>query len=348
MVGGGVVGCAAAFELARAGYGVTLVERDGIAAHASGKNAGNLNPLIGTPAGQVAAALEAFGLHAEVYAALREMGCADYALSPVRRVHLGFEDSERGHLAEIAAAGAGGGFSARWLDGAALRGLEPRLAADVRFGVLTEGSCSVASGDFAQALARGAVALGSEIIMGEVAGIVSRNERVVAVEIGDGTVMCDALVLATGPWVGGAEKWLGRKIPVSPVKGQMLRIGLAGGVPACDFTWGGASLYRRQGDEIWVGVTMERCGFDASTSVEARDMLLEQAARILPEVKQAVVLEHMAALRPMADGGEWIAARVPGWQNAYLANGGGAKGVLFSVLMARRLRALLADAPVVR
>ena len=34
VVGGGVVGCAAAVELARAGYDVTLLERDAIAATA--------------------------------------------------------------------------------------------------------------------------------------------------------------------------------------------------------------------------------------------------------------------------------------------------------------------------
>ena len=40
IVGGGVIGAACAFELAVAGASVTLLERDHLAAHASGRNQG--------------------------------------------------------------------------------------------------------------------------------------------------------------------------------------------------------------------------------------------------------------------------------------------------------------------
>src|ERR1051326_9488324 len=45
IVGGGVVGCAAAYFLAREGVSLTLLERDGLAAHASGAAAGMLAPI---------------------------------------------------------------------------------------------------------------------------------------------------------------------------------------------------------------------------------------------------------------------------------------------------------------
>ena len=342
VVGGGVIGCACAFECAQAGYDVTLVERDAIAAHASGKNAGNLNPLIGTPAGQIGFALDASRLQAEVYAALQRIGCADYTQTPVKRVHLGYDEADRPHLEEIAAAcRADRGFSARWLDRAALRGMEPRLAPDAGFGVLTEGSLSVSGHDFSSALARGAAWLGAKIIIGAVTGINTRNEQAVAVQTTDGALPCDALVLATGPWVAETKSWLGITVPVVPVKGQMLRMRLAGDVPDYDFTWQSISLYKRQYDELWVGVTMEHNGFDTSPTAEAKTMLLNQAARILPAIQQAELIEHTAALRPMTEFGECIAGHAAGWQNVYIANGGGAKGVLFSAGIARRVRQLL-------
>jgi glycine/D-amino acid oxidase-like deaminating enzyme len=70
-------------------------------------------------------------------------------------------------------------------------------------------------------------------------------------------------------------------------------------------------------------------------------MLLDQAARILPAIKQAVLLEHTAAFRPMTESGACIASHAPGWRNVYLANGGGAKGILLSVAIAQRVRQLL-------
>ncbi len=44
IVGGGVIGCAAAYYLTKAGARVTLLERDGLAGEASGAAAGMLIP----------------------------------------------------------------------------------------------------------------------------------------------------------------------------------------------------------------------------------------------------------------------------------------------------------------
>jgi len=346
VVGGGVVGCATAFDLARAGYDVTLVERDAIAAHASGKSAGNLNPLIGTLPAHLRSARDAFALHREIYLALKAAGCADYGLAQVKRVHLGFEGADRQELEELAVTcNAGNGFSAVWLDRSDLQRIEPRLAQDFAFGVLTEGSFSVSSGDFSRALARGAARHCAKIVIGSVTGIVTRHERAVIVKTTSGPIACDELVLATGPWVAETRNWLGIDVAVAPVKGQMLRLRLEGGVPDCDFTWQSTSLYKRQGQELWAGGTMEHCGFDTTATLEARTALLDRAARIMPAVKQAEVLEHTAALRPMSVSGGVIADAAPGWRNVYLANGGGAKGVLLSVAIARKLRSLLQAGP---
>ena len=48
IVGAGAMGCAVAYYLGKEGIGSTIVERDGVAAHASGYSAGGLNPLEGT------------------------------------------------------------------------------------------------------------------------------------------------------------------------------------------------------------------------------------------------------------------------------------------------------------
>ncbi len=342
VVGGGAFGCATAFELARAGDNVTLVERDGVAAYASGKSAGNLNPIIGTPAAQIGAALAAFILHAELFAELQKLGCADYVLSPVKRVHLGYDEADCRALDKLrTACQAHPAFPARWLDGATLRDMEPRLASDVQFGLLTEGSLSVSSRDFTHSLMRGAERLGTKFMFASVTGIVTRNDCAVTVQTSGGPISCDELVLATGPWVAEINNWLGIGVAVEPVKGQILRLRLRGEVPAYDFTWQSTSLYKRQHNEMLVGVTMEHCGFDLATTGAAKQLLLDRAARIMPAVKQAELLEHMASLRPMSISGDVIASLAPGWRNIYLANGGGAKGILYSAGIARSLRTLM-------
>ncbi len=344
VVGGGVVGCATAYQLARAGLDVTLVERDAIAAHASGRNAGNLNPLHGTPPALVPFALEAFRIHGEIESELTQLGCANYAMLPVKRVHLGYDESDRQNLEETAAIfQATSGFSAAWLDRDDLHQIESRLGSDIGFGILTEGNMTLDSYDFSRSLADGAVQLGATILNETALGIEASGERVTGIRTGQGIIVCDELILATGPWVADTRAWLGIDLAVEPVKGEILLMRLPGETPRCDFTWGLTSIYRRRENEVWIGVTMKRCGFDCKPTEEAKEFLLDRAARIMPGIRRAKLLDHIAALRPITASNTPIAGRADGWQNVYVANGGGSKGVLLSVGIARRIRDLLLD-----
>ena len=51
---------------------------------------------------------------------------------------------------------------------------------------------------------------------------------------------------------------------------------------------------------------------------------------IFPAIKEAVLIEHLASIRPMTPSGLPIVDKVPGFNNIFIANGGGIKGVLTS------------------
>lgn len=345
VVGGGVIGCATAFQLSRAGARVTLIERDAIAAHASGRNAGNLNPLHGTPPSLVPLALESFHIHREIRTELQRLNCAKYEAVKIRRVHLGYDEEDRRPLEETAALFKNtSGFSSTWLDVDDLRRVEPRLARDTKFGVLTEGNLAIDSYGFTHSLADGAAQLGATILRDTATGVTVAGERVTGIQTTGGRIACDEVIFATGPWVADLRSWLGIDLPVEPVKGEMLRMRLPDGAPEADLTWGLTSIYRRQGNEVWLGVTMKNCGFDCTPTAEARDFLLDRAARMLPGIRRAKLLDHTAALRPMTVLNTPIAGRAHGWRNVFIANGGGSKGVLLSVGIASRIRDLLPDA----
>jgi glycine oxidase len=342
VVGGGVIGCAIAYQLARGGMHVSLIERDAIAAHASGRNAGCLNPLHGTPPALVPFALEAFRIHKEIMAELQQLGCANYVPLPVRRVHLAGDEADRRRLEEIATLfNTTKGFSSEWLDRDDLRRIEPRLTPDMAFGVLTEGNLTVDGHDFTCSLVKAAVQLGVTILHSPALGVVVSGDSVTGIKTPEGIVSCDEVVLATGPWVAETKSWLGINLAVEPVKGEILLMQLDGEPPGYDFTWGLTSLYRRRANQVWVGVTMKSCGFDATPTAEAKHSLLERASRIMPSITRATLLDHVAALRPMTPSAAPIAARADGWQNVYIANGGGSKGILLSVGIARRICNLL-------
>jgi glycine oxidase len=344
VVGGGVAGCAVAFELARAGSQVLLFERDEIAAHASGKNAGNLNPLHGTSKALIPMALEAFKIHAEVKVELEHLGSGNYGTLPLNRVHLGYDEADRPDLEETASLyDAHEGFSATWQNGSELRKMEPRLASDVRFAVVTAGGLTVDSCEFTNSLAAGAAKCGAVIVHETVLGVATSGGRVTGILTRQGQTSCDAVVLATGPWVAETRAWFGLDLAITPVKGELLLLEMPDGDIGYDFTWQTACLYRRRGNQVWVGGTQTRSGLDCVPTAEARESLMDGAARIMPSIRQAKLLDHIAAMRPLTPSNEPIASRAEGWENVYIANGGGFKGVLLSVAMARKIRCLLQD-----
>jgi glycine/D-amino acid oxidase-like deaminating enzyme len=229
VVGGGVIGCATAYRLARAGLAISLVERDGIAAHASAWNAGNLNPLYETRDALLPVALEAFRLHGELQDELSHLQDAALRAVPVARIILGEDAADRARL-EVTAAlyERTAGFSARWLDRHALRSLEPRIAQDIEFGLLTHGSLAVDGEAFTRGLARAAGAFGAGVLQATPCGVITSGDRVTALRTAAGAISCDAIVFATGPWVGDLHEWLGVELPVEPVKGELLLVRLPG------------------------------------------------------------------------------------------------------------------------
>ena len=70
-------------------------------------------------------------------------------------------------------------------------------------------------------------------------------------------------------------------------------------------------------------------------------MLTEGAAAIMPAIREATLIDHLAALRPITPSGLPIAGPAAGWNNVYLANGGGIKGMLLCIGVGAAIRDLV-------
>src|SRR5262249_27870201 len=165
-----------------------------------------------------------------------------------------------------------------------------------------------------------------------------------ATRIGEARLACETIVLATGPWVCQTQRWLGSSLPIEPVKGEMLRMRLPGEGLRLDLSHGDISLYRR-GEGAGVGGGGEEAGepgiLDEARSEEGRARLMAGAMRILPGMERAELLEHCAAVRPQGPSGLPILGRLSEWENVFVANGGGIKGILLCTGMAQAMQELL-------
>jgi glycine oxidase len=232
------------------------------------------------------------------------------------------------------------GFSAHWLDRAALRTLEPRLTPDVMQGVYLYGNGVVDSHLFTVSLAEAAQRYGATIRTGTVRGLPQSRGRVTGVQLDDGILACDTVVLAMGPWTQEAEAWLGFSIPMRPLKGEILRMELPGPGLTHDFASPDVLLFSRR-RQVWCGATEEWCGFDTTPSATARDALLSRAIQLLPAMANATLVQHTACLRPVTPDWLPIVGQAPGWDNVYLATGGEKKGILLSPGIGKAIADLL-------
>ncbi|MDQ6795994.1 MAG: FAD-binding oxidoreductase, partial [Chloroflexota bacterium] len=220
VVGGGIVGTATAAYLAAAGSRVVLVEREGIAAAASGRNSGivqyPLDPVLAT-------------LHRETVALYRELESeapARFALpaEPAGLLYVSHDERVTAALAEELTA-THPELSPSFLDPDRLGALEPALSPGVS-------ACRLAIGyPVAPAVATRAYAAlaedrGVRLMVGQGAGIVSHGGRCSGVVVGGQTIESAAVVVAAGPWTPGIVDPSGAWQPIRSLWGAVAEIEL--------------------------------------------------------------------------------------------------------------------------
>ena len=342
VVGAGIVGCAAAYYLAKAGVRVALVDRDGVARHASGFAYGGLYPLSGAgiPGPMYPLATQSFALHRTLAEALPEETGIETDFRPRPTVGLAFNDDEAADLrANVAWVNEQPDFRADWLSAPELRALDARIAPDVVGGALYGGAAEVDPEALTRALAR---ASGASVTRAEAIGLVRDGDRVAGVRLGDGgSVSCGTVVLAQGPWAGSAAAWTGTPVDVQPLKGEILRLEAPGPAVGCSIGWRGNYATTKPDGLLWVGTTEEDAGFDDRTTMAGRTAVLAKLARMLPGLETAKVVAQTACLRPMSANGHVVLGPVPDAPGVVLATGGGRKGILYGPAMGAACAALV-------
>jgi len=343
VVGGGIVGAFAAYFLARAGVGVTLVEREEIAGQASGNNPGGLNPLYGPgiPGPLQPLALEAFALHLEHWEEIRRTG-VEFDGHTKQRLNLAVDDDDVVVLERMKINyDATPGFTARWLEPDEARALEPRLSSVIVRGLLAQGDATVDSAPYTRAVVRAAEAHGASVVAADVKRLTRAGGRVTEVVTDAGSIACDGVVVATGAWCDDPSAWLETSLPMEPVKGEMLLVEVPTGGVEIDVAWRDSAIYHAGANEAWLGGTETHSGFDRSTTAAARESIVQRASTVLPDVASARVVKHTAGLRPLSPDGFPFVGIPSTTDNACVALGGGRKGMLFGAAMGRAAADLL-------
>lgn len=358
IVGGGIIGCLTAYYLSQRGLKAAIVEADAIASGASGASGGWLTPYSASSDPAVIALAPATAeLHRQLAASLPGESGIDYRYSPVTYLRTVFTEKGVQDLKRWQALRLAEGAPVQWLEPEEARTVSPDLTGDILGAVRSDIEPTVDSYLLTLAAATAAEKKGASIVTGRVVGLVTgkrapraSEKAATGVRLEDGSeISAGTVVLAMGPWTGQAGDWLGYKVPIRPLKGQMLHLappGPADGkefkVAMSAFDLGGSILPKKNAGTI-VGSTREDVGFDRTVTSEARDLMLAQGARLSKRVLSARLARQTACLRPLTPDQKPYVGPAPHWRGVFLAAGHYSEGINFGPVTGKTLSEMIVD-----
>jgi sarcosine oxidase subunit beta len=327
IAGGGIAGCALAYQLAKRKVDVVLLERETLGSQSTGKCAGGVRQQFSMEANvrlqrMSVQMLRDFEQETGHPADFRQIGYL-FVLTQPQQVEDFRHNMEMWHRVGVT--------EARWVDAAEAARMVPVLNVEDVLGCTFCPSDGIASpADVTSGYAAAARRLGARLKEGvAVTGIDVAAGRVQGVRTSAGDIATRLVFNCAGAWSASIGRMCGLEIPVLPYRRH---IAVTSAFPAVsrttpmtvDFQ---TSLYfHPEGDGVLIGMTdrSEQAGFGTDVNWEFLEKMFEQAARRAPALAGAgvktawaglyeITPDHQAILGPIGElEGFWCAAGFSG------------------------------------
>ena len=343
IIGGGIIGLLTARELALAGQSVIVLDQARIGAEASWAGGGILSPLYPWRYPEPVNRLAHWSQ--QHYPSLAVELIQEGGIDP-QWTQSGLLVLDQTEQAEAITWAAAYGLSCERLDARDCELLEPALRVPGQKALWFPTLAQVRNPRLVKSLKESCTRHGVELrASSPVTGITVRGDQITAVETSGASLAADAVVVATGAWSARLLSSLGMQIPVRPVRGQMIMYHLQPGQVQHINLYEGHYLIPRQDGRLLVGSTLEEADFDKSTTIEARQELVQFAGSLFPFLQEEQIEQQWAGLRPGSPNGIPYICQVPNMSGLYLNTGHYRNGVVLGLASARLLADMIVGRP---
>ncbi len=334
IIGAGVVGLSAGFELTRRNHSVTLLDRDLAGSGSSWAGAGIISPLPPWAYGEAVARLALAGMNG-------------WGVWASELVSAGQTDPEYWRCGMVVLDDPAPQEALDWCarhnlacetgDGIAQGALAPAMN---NHSLWLPDVAQVRNPRLVRSLVEALQHMGGEVLADTPAtGLITRGRQVEAIMTPHGQLRAERFIVSTGAWGGmGLGPLPGLEI-IRPVRGQILLFGPGSHSLSSIFFQSGLYLVPRHDGHLLVGSTLEDAGFDTSTSPEILAGLRQAACAVVPSLAGHEPVQSWAGLRPGSPDNIPLIDRHPDFDNLWLNLG----HYRYGVTMAPASAALLAD-----
>jgi glycine oxidase len=307
VIGAGLIGLSIAYELAKRGAEVRVLEASDSAASPSWAGAGRLAPFTESDGGeeQENFLATALGTYQVFVKELHKRTGVDPYLRIDGIIEVALDEANANRLRERAETLVARGIHAHWLEPDEVRRLEPALGPATLGASLIEDEGQIDNRQLGHALRLACVDVGVRLEerTGPIA-LEAGEQRVLGVRAGERAIAAEAVVNAAGAWAGelaGVPPHV--RIPIEPVRGQLLVLAMPVRMVTRVLSVPGAYLLPRTDGTLVIGERVAEEGFEVRVDPFGTKSLRDAAVRALPALGNLAVAETWAGLRPRTPNG---------------------------------------------
>jgi glycine/D-amino acid oxidase-like deaminating enzyme len=361
VVGGGVIGTAIAYSLAKRGVDVCVVERHDIGDGTSCAAAVAALLQTKTSGAKLALASKSLALLDQVHQEFE--GCFEFEhsgslLAASSEAELTVIRDMLGQLNTL-------GLDVRFVTGDEARAIMPVAGPGIIGATYSPADAQISPLELVTAFADHAKRLGATLCtFTEVTGIERQGDRIVAVRTNRGTIYSNTVVNAAGVWARHVARLVGMELPVAPLKGELmiteamppmmrgtlisagyllskkrLESSSDGQAPKRSV---GITLAQVDHGNFVVGATRDQAGYDRRSTCAGIRELCRQLMDVAPRVATMHIIRSYAGLRPITPDGMPIVGRAPEVPGFIIAAGHGGDGLILSTITAEMVAEIYA------
>jgi len=303
IIGAGIIGCSIAYRLAGAGLQVTVIERGRPGEEASSAAAGMLAPQSEAAHGVTGSfselCLASHRLYPDFVAELEEETGIKIGYHTTGSIFVASDFIEATALAGLLERQQAADRPANELSAQQVRELEPALAETIEIGVYLPEDHHVDNRTLVNALVAAGAGRGVRFLTDTlVMGLEFDDTRVVGVRVPGQVLPGGTVINAAGCWAGLVDQSNRMRLPVRPIRGQMVRLEQRPQPLRHLVHSTGCYLVPWPDGHILVGATVENVGYNKEVTAQGIRQLLDAALKLVPSFESAPIREVWAGLRP--------------------------------------------------